>query len=115
MWRGLKEKKWLQFERHLAPTFVFVNQSGTRDKAATLEFLKPLALADYTLGDFKVETNGADLVVAYTARISGTYNGKPLPKEPVRMMTVWQEVTKGWVAIAHSESVQQHPAVSAQQ
>jgi hypothetical protein len=69
-----------------------------------VDYLKSLSLADYTLGDFNTTSNGADLVVTYTARVSGTSKGQPLPAEPIRMMTVWQQVTKNWVAIAHSET-----------
>jgi hypothetical protein len=104
MWRDVKEKQWAQVESHLAPTFAALSAGGTRDRAATMDYLKSLSLADYTLGDFNVTTNGADMVVTYTARVTGTYKGQPLAPEPIRMMTVWQQVTKNWVAIAHSET-----------
>jgi hypothetical protein len=104
MWRDVKEQHWARVEAHLAPTFVSVYASGTRDRAATMDYLKSLVLADYTLGDFNTTTNGADMVVTYTARVTGTYKGHPLPSEPTRLMTVWQQVTKNWVAIAHSET-----------
>jgi hypothetical protein len=104
MWRDLKERHWKQFESRLAPGFVAISASGTRDRSATLEFVKALSIADYTLGDFNTTSQGPDMVVTYTARVTGTYKGQPLPTESVRMMTVWQQVTKGWLAIAHSES-----------
>jgi len=103
MWRDVKEQRWARVEAHLAPSFVSMNGSGTRGRAATLDYLKSLSLAEYTLGDFKTTTNGADMVVTYTARVAGTFRGQPLPAEPIRMMTVWQQVTRNWVAIAHSE------------
>lgn len=104
MWRHVKEQHWAEVEGHLAPTFVSLYVGGTRDRAATMDYLKSLALADYTLGDFNVTANGADMVVTYTARVTGTYKGQPLSSEPIRMMTVWQQVTKSWIAIAHSEA-----------
>lgn len=104
LWRDVKEQHWADVEAHLAPSFVFVHGGGTRDRAATLDYLKSLTLSEYTLGDFNTTTNGADLVVTYTARVSGTRQGRPLPSEPIQMMTVWQQVTKNWVALAHSES-----------
>jgi hypothetical protein len=104
MWRDVKEQHWAQVEAHLAPTFVSLDSGGARDRTATMDYLKSLALADYTLGDFNTTTNGADLVVTYTARVTGTYKGQPLPSEPIRMMTVWQQITRSWVAIAHSET-----------
>ncbi|HYN16168.1 MAG TPA: nuclear transport factor 2 family protein [Terriglobales bacterium] len=104
MWRDVKEQHWAEVESHLAPTFVSLYPGGTRDRAATMDYLKSLALSDYTLGEFNTTTNGADMVVTYTARVSGTYKGQPLSSEPIRMMTVWQQVTKSWIAIAHSEA-----------
>ena len=32
----------------------------------------------------------------------GTSAGQPLPSEPIRMMTVWQKQSAGWMEIAHS-------------
>ena len=104
MWRDVKNKHWAEVEGRLAPTFVWLYSGGVRDRAATVDYLKSLALSDYTLGDFTTTSNGADLVVTYTARVTGMYKGQPLPSEPIRMMTVWQQVTKSWVAIAHSET-----------
>lgn len=104
LWVSVKEQHWADVQAHLAPTFVSVHGGGTRDRAATLDYLKSLALTEYTLGDFNTTTNGADIVVTYTARVSGTCQGRPLPSEPIHMMTVWQQVTKNWVAIAHSET-----------
>jgi len=109
MWRDIKNKHWADVQGHLAPLFVFVDASGTRDRTATMDYLKSLSLADYTLGDFNVTTHGADLVVTYTAQVTGTYQGQPLPAGTIRALTVWQQVTKNWIAIAHSETVASSP------
>jgi hypothetical protein len=109
LWRSVKEQHWAEVQAHLAATFVSMNGAGTRDRAATLDYLKSLSLAEYTLGDFNTTTNGADIVVTYTALVSGICQGRPLPSEPIRMMTVWQQVTKNWVAIAHSEAPARAP------
>jgi len=108
MFKEIKARNWAEVERHLAPTFVAVLPGGSRDRAASLESLKPLALTDYSLGDFDVRPAGADMVVTYTAILQGTYNGQPLPSERLRMMTVWQQVNKGWAAIAHSAVPEPH-------
>jgi len=41
-------------------------------------------------------------VVTYTVALHGTSAGQPLPSEPIRMMTVWQKQSAGWMEIAHS-------------
>lgn len=110
MWQDVKARRWQQVEAHLAPGFVCLYPGGTRDRSATLDYLKALSLSDYTLGDFNTTSHGADMIVTYTARVIGTYQGQPLPSGPIHMMTVWQQVTKNWIAIAHSET----PASSGQ-
>ena len=101
-WREVKAKNWTELERHLAGNFVSVSTRGTRDRAATVEYLKQLQLDEYSLGDFQVELNGQALVVNYSLTATGTIEGRPLPAGPVRMMSVWQQQKSGWTAIAHS-------------
>ena len=101
-WREVKAKNWTELERHLAGNFVSASTRGTRDRAATVEYLKQLQLDEYSLGDFQVELNGQALVVNYSLTATGTIEGRPLPAGPVRMMSVWQQQKSGWTAIAHS-------------
>lgn len=104
MWHDVKAGHWQQIEAHLAPSFVSVYPGGTRDRTAAMDYLKSLSLTDYTLGDFNTSSHGADLIVTYTARVTAAHQGRPLPSGAIHMMTVWQQVTKSWVAIAHSET-----------
>ena len=104
MWRDVKDRHWRRFESHLAPGFVSVSAGGTLDRSSFLQHAKSLSISDYSLGDFNTSSHGADMVVTYTVRVNGNSNGKPLPTESIRMMTVWQQVTNGWFAIAHSET-----------
>ena len=41
-----------------------------------------------------------------TMNLRGTYQRQPLELKDTRMMTVWQQVKGGWVAIAHADSIQ---------
>jgi hypothetical protein len=54
------------------------------------------------LGDFVTQQNGPDMVVTYTVSAQGTIADRPLPLGPIHMMTVWQQIPHGWIAIAHS-------------
>jgi hypothetical protein len=103
-WQSVKDKNYKELEKHLAPTFVAVGPEGTRDRAATLDHLKSMDLADFSMGDLSVQPVGGDMVVTYTLTVRGTINGQPLPTLPLHMMTVWQQVKAGHVAIAHSVS-----------
>ena len=46
------------------------------------------------------------MVVTYKMNLRGTYQGQPLELKDTHMMTVWQQVKGGWVAIAHADSIQ---------
>ncbi len=100
LWQEVKAKNWNEVERRLAHTFVETTYSGVRDRDQTVERLKSLDLADYSLGDLEVRPAGSDMVVAYTVTLRASSGGETT----LRMMTVWQQVKGGWIAIAHSET-----------
>ncbi len=101
-WQEVAARNWTELERHLAPNFTSVASGGIHDRASSLERWRGLRLEDYSLGDFKVEPNGSDLVVTYTLHVRGTMDGRPLPSGPMHMMSVWQQVKRGWILISHS-------------
>lgn len=108
-WQDLKAKKWTEVDKHLAPIFVSVTPGGTFDRAAALDRLRQLDITEYTLGDFATQLNGDSLVVTYTITVRGTFASHPLPGTPTRMMSVWQQLKKGWVMIAHSDTPAAQP------
>lgn len=102
-WKDIKAKRWNEVEHRISSNFVGVSPGGSRlDKAAALSYLQQLQLDDYALGDVQSEMNSDTFVVTYTLAIHGTSAGQPLPSEPIRMMTVWQKQSAGWMEIAHS-------------
>ena len=100
LWQEIKARNWTEVERRLAPSFVEVTASGVRDREQTLERLKALGAADYSIGDLQVRPEGADMVVAYTITLRASSGGETT----LRVMTVWQQVKGGWIAIAHLEA-----------
>jgi hypothetical protein len=102
-WKEVKAKHWSELEHHLASNYVAISPEGGRlDKAAAIAQIEQLQLDDYSLGDVQGEMNTDTFVVTYTVAMRGTFGGQPLPTEPLRMMTVWQKQSTGWLAIAHS-------------
>jgi len=102
-WKEIKAKRWIEVEHRISSNFVGVSAGGGRlDKAAALSHLQELQLDDYTLGDVQSEMNSDTFVVTYTVAMRGKSGGQPLPSEPIRMMTVWQKQSAGWMEIAHS-------------
>jgi hypothetical protein len=102
-WKDVKEKNWNELERHVASNYVaFTPEEGRMDRATMLQHLQGLTLDDYSLGDFQVELNTNTMVVTYSITMRGSFAGQPVPTQPVRMMTVWQQQKPGWMAIAHT-------------
>lgn len=101
-WREVKAKNWAGVEQHLAGNYVFASPSGVYDAAEAIERWKQTDLQDYSLGEFNVQLSGNAYIVTYIVTVRGTRNGQPLPSGPLRGMTVWQQVARNWVAIAHS-------------
>ena len=105
LWQEIKAGNWSEVERRLAPTFVEVTASGLRDRDQALERLKALQVAGYSMGDLEVRPNGNDMVVAYNITLRLPSGGEAT----LRMMTVWQQVKGGWIAISHSEATATSP------
>ena len=103
-WREVKDKRWADVEKHLASNFVDVTASGTRDRTATLEYLKQLKLEDYSLGEVETELNGDTFVVTYTLVLRGRSTDQSPPESAQWILTVWQRQKAGWVEIAQSSA-----------
>lgn len=103
LWDEIKAKNWAEVEHHLEPMFVSTSPDARRDRAGSLERWKQYEIQSVSVTDVQVQTAGADFIVTARVTLSGTAAGKPLPSEPVQTMTVWQQVSKGWVAVAHSD------------
>ncbi len=104
-WEEIKTKDWKELENHIASTFTAITPSGQRSREQFLEELKHTDLADYSLGDFHVQLNGSEFVVSYTLNARGTRAGRRLPNGPTHAMSVWQQVKKGWILIAHAQTL----------
>jgi len=102
LWQDVKQKQYAEIERRLAPTFTLVTTDGFRNREQTLEYLKQLAVDEYSLGEVNVHPNGNDMVVTYTLMLHGNRNGQALEAAPLHVATVWQQSTGTWVAITQS-------------
>ncbi len=113
MWKAMQAGEWKDVEAHMAPTFVLLDADGVHDRAAAMERMKQMKVTEVSLGEFQTQPNGADMTVTYTAMLRGTSNGKQLSSEPMRVMSVWQSVKRGWIQVAQAR-VTPAPAVGEQ-
>ena len=104
-WDDIKTKNWKSLDPRLAPMFVSTSPDATRDRAASLENWKKFELHSVEVNDVQVQSAGGDFVVTATVTVSGTVGGQTAPAQPFHTLTVWQQVSKGFVAVAHSDSL----------
>ncbi|HUN87819.1 MAG TPA: nuclear transport factor 2 family protein [Terriglobales bacterium] len=104
-WDAIQKKDWKELQPRLAPMFVTSSPTGARDRQASIDYWQQWNLQSVSLADVQVRSAGADFIVTATLTVTGTLNGKPAPVEPVQSMTVWQQVSKGFVAVAHSDTL----------
>ena len=103
-WQDVKAKNWKSLEARMAPMLVSTLGGNVRDRAMTLEYAKSLDVKEFQIGEVESRPAGVDLIVTYVINLKGAASGKALPSEPMRVMSVWQPLSKGWVLVAQSSS-----------
>lgn len=94
LWQSIHDKQWNEVEHHLAPTFVGVVANGQRfDRAGWMDYWKAHVATDFSLGEFNVQPNGADMVVTYQMNFGGS---------GAQVLSVWQQLKSGWVLISQA-------------
>jgi len=88
-------------ERHLSSTFVGVNVRGAAyDRAGWLAYWKNGPLEEFKLGEQNVQPEGPDMKVTYVMQVGGTSHASG--SREIRVVSVWQQVKRGWVLTATS-------------
>jgi len=98
-WKDVQARNWAEVDRRVAGTFAGTGPGGTMDRAAFLRDLQKAPLADYSLSECNSRLNGDDMMVTCTLRAN--WAGQP---SHASTLSVWQQLNKGWVMVAHSES-----------
>ncbi len=105
MWQAVRDQDWTNFEHHLAPTFVGVNASGQAfDRAGWVEHWKAQHLDEFSVGEVSVQPEGPDMVVTYVLHLNGKAGALAKPGASLRVISVWQQVKKGWMLAATSST-----------
>jgi len=104
-WDDIQKKDWKDLQPRLAPMFVSSSTAGNRNRQGSIDYWQQWSLQSVSLADVQVQSAGGDFIVTATLTVTGTLSGKPAPVEPVYSMTVWQQVSKGFVVVAHSDTL----------
>jgi hypothetical protein len=99
-WKAVQDHDFATAERRLAPIYTLTTPAGIVGRDKAIQYFQALDLTNINIAELEVKPEGTDMVVSYTATLQT--KGSPSPQR-CYMTTVWQQVTRGWIAIAHSE------------
>src|SRR5258708_27291805 len=105
MWQSAQGKNWVEFERHLTPTFSGTNSAGQPlDRTGWIDYWKTTQLKDFSLGDVITQPAGPDIVATYVLHYNGSDSNHSSPAGGVRVVSVWQGGEKSWIPIFQSQT-----------
>src|ERR1700677_2717203 len=100
-WSAVKAKNWQQLPGMLAANVVYHVGSKILSKEQVVPYLQGLTIADFTITNMVVKPNGVDMTLSYTLQLSSA-----TVLQTFAVISVWQQVPKGLILIAHSEHPQ---------
>jgi len=98
-WKDVQAKNWTEVDRHVAGIFAGTSGAGKTDRAGFLRDLQKVPLTDLALSECESHMNGGDLIITCTMRAN--WGGQAAHSAT---LSVWQQLKKGWVMVAHSDS-----------
>jgi hypothetical protein len=107
-WDAFRAKNADGFKKMLAPDYIEVLDSGTRDTAATIDGMKDFEISDLTFADWKMTTIDKDAVLlTYTVKVKGSYKGNAVPEGPYREASAYVNRNGEWLATYYQETLAQ--------
>ena len=99
-WKAVQDHDFTTAGRHLAPIYTLTTSAGIVGRDKAIQYFQALDLTNINIAELEVKPEGSDMVVSYTAMLQTRGSSPP---QRCYMTTVWQQVKRGWIAIAHSE------------
>jgi hypothetical protein len=105
-WDAFRRKDADAFKKMLAPEYIEVIDSGTKDTDATVATMKDVDISDVTFADWKMTNIDKDAVLlTYTVNVKGTLKGQPIPEGPYREAAAYVNRNGEWLAIYYQETL----------
>jgi Domain of unknown function (DUF4440) len=98
-WAAVKAKKWQQITGLLAANVMYGAGGKVLSKDQVVPYLQAANITDVTITGLVVKPNGADMTLNYTLQLSSAAG----PLQNLTVISVWQQVSSGWILIAHTE------------
>ena len=104
-WSTVKAKNWQQVPGVLAANVMYSAGGKILNKDQVIPYLQGANITDFTITGMVVKPNGPDMTLNYTLQLS---SGGPV--QTYTAISVWQQVSSGWILTVHTEQPQTPPA-----
>ncbi len=101
-WSAVKAKNWQQIPGLLAANVMYSAGGKVLSKDQVVPYLQGLNIADFTITGMVVKPNGPDMTLSYTLQLPSA-GGQA---QTLAAISVWQQVSSGWILIAYCEQPQ---------
>jgi hypothetical protein len=105
-WSTVKAKNWQQIPGMLAANVMYSAGGKILSKDQVIPYLQSANITDFTITGMVVKPNGPDMTLNYTLQLSSA--GAPV--QTYTAISVWQQVSSGWILTVHTEPLQSPPA-----
>jgi hypothetical protein len=101
-WSAVKAKNWQQIPGMLAANVVYDAGGKVLSKDEVVPYLQAANVTDFTISGLVVKPNGVDMALHYTLQLSSSAG----PVQTLTAVSVWQQVSSGYILITHTEQPQ---------
>jgi hypothetical protein len=101
-WSAVKARNWQQVVPLLGANVMYAVGGKVLSKDQVVPYLQAANIAEFTISGMVVKPNGSDMSLSYTLQLSAAGG----PVQTFTAVSVWQQVAKGWILIAHTEQPQ---------
>ena len=113
-WQAFKDKDAAAFQKVVDHDMIGVYADEIDGMQGELDGMKKWDMKSFEISDYKSHSDEKDVVVAsYVVKIEGTYDGKDA-SGTYNAGSVWKMENGKWLAIFHTNVLQQGPASAAQ-
>ncbi|HSS19814.1 MAG TPA: DUF4440 domain-containing protein [Pyrinomonadaceae bacterium] len=104
-WEAIQSKNYDGFAAMLDSDAIEITPTDVNEKAATLAGVKEFEPTDIAFSDWKVVHLDNDaVVVTYTTKVSGKFQGVPFKDQSARASSAWVNRDGKWVSVYHQET-----------
>ena len=104
-WDAFVKKDADAFRTAMEAGAMSIDPSGVMSVAQVVQSMADYHVTGYTIDHAQLVPIDGDVVAfLYTAHVTGTYRGQPIPEVPIYSSTVYKRKGNTWIGMVHQES-----------